>query len=102
MGWHGKWSNRAAPDGEGEVIDHFSIADLNKYLSRFDQAFGSMELSGLRAFFNDSYEVDDAIGESNWTEDFLSSSNPAGSTIENPFASFIESSQRRLYLEHSL
>jgi len=71
MGWHGKMVERAAPGGEGEVIDHFSIAHLNKYLSRFDQAFGSMDLSGLRAFFNDSYEVDDARGQSNWTEDFF-------------------------------
>ncbi|MBK7439516.1 MAG: glycoside hydrolase family 2 protein [Saprospiraceae bacterium] len=71
MGWHGKMVERAAPGGEGEVIDHFSIAHLNKYLSRFDQAFGSMDLSGLRAFFNDSYEVDDARGQSNWTEAFF-------------------------------
>ncbi|MBL0109689.1 MAG: hypothetical protein IPP42_02010 [Saprospiraceae bacterium] len=26
---------------------------------------------GLRAFFNDSYEVDDARGQSNWTEAFF-------------------------------
>lgn len=71
MGWHGKMVERAAPGGEGNVIDHFSLAPLKKYLGTFDKAFAGHTLSGLRGFFNDSYEVDDARGESNWTPALL-------------------------------
>jgi len=71
QGWHGKMVERAAPGGEGNVIDHFSDKALTKYLSRFDTAFAGHDLSGLRAFFNDSYEVDDANGQSNWTPGFF-------------------------------
>lgn len=67
MGWHGKQVERAAPGGEGNVIDHFSSAALDHYLNRFDKAFQGHDLSGLRGFFNDSYEVDDAVGQSNYT-----------------------------------
>lgn len=71
LGWHGKMVERAAPGAEGNVIDHFSAAALRKYLSRFDTAFGNSDLSYLRCFFNDSYEVDDSRGQSNWTVDFF-------------------------------
>ena len=67
MGWHGKQVERAAPGGEGNVIDHFSSTALDHYLHRFDKAFQGHDLSGLRGFFNDSYEVDDAVGQSNYT-----------------------------------
>lgn len=71
MGWHGKMVERAAPKGEGNVIDHFSLPALQKYLGAFDKAFAGYDLSGLRGFFNDSYEVDDARGQSNYTPDLL-------------------------------
>ena len=71
QGWHGKMVERAAPGGEGNVIDHFSATALKNYLSRFDQAFAGRDTKSLRAFFNDSYEVDDADGESNWTPNFF-------------------------------
>ena len=71
QGWHGKIVERAAPGGEGDVIDHFSAPALKHYLDRFDQAFAGHDLSGIRAVFNDSYEVDDARGQANWTPDFL-------------------------------
>lgn len=67
MGLHGKMVERAAPGGEGYAIDHFSAAAAQHYFRRFDQAFKGHDLSYLRAFFNDSYEVDDARGQSNWT-----------------------------------
>lgn len=67
MGWHGKQVERAAPGGEGNVIDHFSAGALQHYLARFDTAFKNFDLSALRGFFNDSYEVDDAQGQSNYT-----------------------------------
>jgi hypothetical protein len=71
QGMHGKMVERAAPGAEGNVIDHFSTAALTKYLSRFDTAFAGHSLSGLRSFFNDSYEVDDSRGQSNWTPGFF-------------------------------
>ena len=67
QGWHGKMVERAAPGGEGNVIDHFSETAIKQYLTKFDTAFAGMELDGLRAFFNDSYEVDDASGQADWT-----------------------------------
>jgi len=66
-GLHGKMVERAAPGGEGRAIDHFSDLALKNYLSKFDKAFAGKNISGLRGFFNDSYEVDDARGQSNWT-----------------------------------
>jgi hypothetical protein len=71
MGWHGKMVERAAPGAEGNAIDHFSEAAIKKYLSRFDTAFTGNDLSQLRGFFNDSYEVDDARGQSNYTPGFF-------------------------------
>jgi len=71
MGNHGKLVERAAPGGEGDVIDHFSEVALMRYLNEFDGAFKKMDLSQLRSFFNDSYEVDDATGEANWTPRFF-------------------------------
>ena len=67
MGWHGKQVERAAPGGEGNVIDHFSASALQHYLNKFDVAFKGQDISGLRGYFNDSYEVDDARGQSNYT-----------------------------------
>ncbi|KAA9345421.1 glycosyl hydrolase [Larkinella humicola] len=67
QGWHGKMVERAGPGGEGDVIDHFSKTATQNYLKKFDTAFKGHDLKNLRAFFNDSYEVDDAQGESNWT-----------------------------------
>ena len=71
QGMHGKMVERAGPGGEGNVIDHFSSAALKNYLSRFDQTFTGQNIRSLRAFFNDSYEVDDAEGEANWTPNFF-------------------------------
>jgi alpha-L-rhamnosidase len=71
QGQHGKMVERAGPGGEGNVIDHFSSLALRKYLSKFEQAFAGRDTKSLRAFFNDSYEVDDAEGESAWTPNFL-------------------------------
>ncbi|MDB5276388.1 MAG: glycoside hydrolase family 2 protein [Ferruginibacter sp.] len=70
IGWHGKMVERAAPGGEGDVIDHFNADALKHYLDKFDTVFKNKDISGIRAWFNDSYEVDDARGQSNWTPDF--------------------------------
>jgi len=71
QGWHGKMVERAGPGGEGNVIDHFSKDALKNYLIEFDEAYASRNISSLRAYFNDSYEVDDASGESNWTPEIF-------------------------------
>ncbi|MBS1567116.1 MAG: glycoside hydrolase family 2 protein, partial [Bacteroidetes bacterium] len=70
QGWHGKMVERAAPGGEGPAIDHFSANALKNYLAPFDNAFKGKDLP-IRAFFNDSYEVDDARGQADWTPAFL-------------------------------
>ncbi|SEW45293.1 Glycosyl hydrolases family 2, sugar binding domain [Chitinophaga sp. YR573] len=56
---------RAAPGGEGFSLDHFSAPALNVYLHRFDTAFHQRS-HGVRAYYNDSYEVYGA----DWTADF--------------------------------
>jgi hypothetical protein len=66
-GWHGKIVERAGQGGEGDVIDHFSTRAIDNYLNHFSQAFNGHNLNGMRAWFNDSYEVDDARGEANFT-----------------------------------
>jgi hypothetical protein len=66
-GLHGKMVERAAPGGEGYAIDHFSATASTNYFKRFDAAFKGRDISYLRSFFNDSYEVDDARGQGNWT-----------------------------------
>jgi hypothetical protein len=57
---------RAAPAGEGLVMDHLSRKAVDDYLKRFDTAFGNHP-QGVRAFFNDSYEVYNA----NWSSGLL-------------------------------
>lgn len=75
QGWHGKMVERAAPGGEGDVIDHFSVTALEHYLDTFDRTFKDKDIHSLRAFFNDSYEVDDARGQADWTPDLLNEFN---------------------------
>ncbi|MFH0841130.1 MAG: glycosyl hydrolase [Bacteroidota bacterium] len=70
-GWHGKQVERAGPGGEGDVIDHFSGQAINRYLKHFDTVFQDHDLKNLRGFFNDSYEVDDASGQADWTNDLF-------------------------------
>lgn len=71
QGLHGKMVERAAPGGEGYAIDHFSAGAIRHYFKNFDEAFKGHDISYIRALFNDSYEVDDARGQSNWTPNFL-------------------------------
>ena len=71
LGYHGKLVERAGPGGEGDVIDHFSGDAIKRYLAKFDEAFKGYDVSYIRYYFNDSYEVDDAQGNSDWTENFF-------------------------------
>ena len=54
---------RAAPGGEGWVVDNFDREAVRNYLERFDKAFAESGVSYPHTFFNDSYEVYRA----NWT-----------------------------------
>jgi hypothetical protein len=56
---------RAAPGGEGLVLDPFSAEALRGYLARFDSAFAGVP-ERPRSFYNDSYEAYGA----NWTARF--------------------------------
>lgn len=58
---------RAAPGGEGLVMDHFSKKAVSAYLARFEKAFAEKNTAYPHNFFNDSYEVYGA----DWTEDFF-------------------------------
>jgi len=70
-GWHGKQVERAGPGGEGDVIDHFSGSAISDYLKHFDDVFKDFDLKTLRGYFNDSYEVDDASGQADWTDNLF-------------------------------
>ncbi len=48
---------RAAPGGEGWVMNHYSKDAVMRYLKRFDDAFASSGAPWPDNFFNDSYEV---------------------------------------------
>jgi hypothetical protein len=47
---------RAAPGGEGNVVDPFSVASLDRYLGRFDEAFKGFGAGAPRSHFHDSFE----------------------------------------------
>ena len=58
---------RAAPGGEGYVIDHLDKKVVARYLDKFTRAFETSGVPYPRTFFNDSYEV----YEADWTPTFL-------------------------------
>ena len=58
---------RAAPGGEGWVVDHFDREAVSHYLQRFDEAFAASGVPYPHTFFNDSYEVYKA----DWTPSLL-------------------------------
>lgn len=61
---------RAAPGGEGYVMNHFSKTAVDSYLARFDKAFSQSHVPFPNAFFNDSYEVYGADWTPNLFEQF--------------------------------
>ena len=52
----GQLVKRAAPGGQGFTLDHYSAEAVRSYLSHFDLSFGD-RFPGIRAFYNDSFEV---------------------------------------------
>ena len=71
MGFFSGWTNqqvkRAAPGGEGYVVDHFSDEAIENYLKKYETVFEPYDILLGRAFFNDSYEVYGA----DWTPGLL-------------------------------
>jgi hypothetical protein len=57
---------RAAPGGEGWVLDPYSTNAMDAYLAIFDAALGNLDAPKPRAHFHDSFEYFGA----NWTPDF--------------------------------
>ncbi|MCC9135592.1 glycosyl hydrolase [Pontibacter silvestris] len=57
---------RAAPGGVGYTLNHLSEDAVEAYLNRFDSAFEDQNY-GVRAFYNDSYEVYGA----DWSPEFF-------------------------------
>lgn len=60
---------RAAPGGEGLVMDHFNSQSTLNYMKRFEEAFNVAGIAKgkVRSFYNDSFEVYGA----NWTSSFF-------------------------------
>lgn len=58
---------RAAPGGEGFVVDPYSVQALGRYLKRFEEAFAPYRGPRPRAHFHDSFEYFGA----QWTKDFF-------------------------------
>lgn len=61
---------RAAPGGEGYVMDHLNPKAVKHYFDRFDKAFASSGTRYPGTFFNDSYEVYEADWTPNLLEEF--------------------------------
>lgn len=58
---------RAAPGGQGYVLDHFNAEAVQRYFGKFDKAFRTNKVPFPHSFFNDSYEVYNA----DWTPELL-------------------------------
>jgi hypothetical protein len=58
---------RAAPGGEGNVLDPYSVAALGRYLAVFDRAFAEYRGQMPSGHFHDSFEYYGAT----WTNDFF-------------------------------
>ena len=77
---------RAAPGGEGYVMDHFSRKAVKQYFGTFEQAFRENKVPYPHSFFNDSYEVYGA----DWTPDLLSEFvRRCGYRLENYLPEFL-------------
>jgi hypothetical protein len=81
---------RAAPGGEGYVMDHFSAKAVDNYLANFDKAFSETVTPYPHTFFNDSYEVYGA----DWTLDLLATFyQRRGYRLEDYFPQFLDTAR---------
>ena len=70
-GHTGQQVKRAAPGGEGLVLDHYDSTAVANYLARFDRAFQQSGARWPHSFFNDSYEVYGADWTPRMFDEFL-------------------------------
>ena len=78
---------RAAPGGEGYVIDHFDSTAVAHYLAHIDSAFVATKTPYPHTFFNDSYEVYGA----NWTPTLLTEFEKMhGYKLQDKFPEFLD------------
>ena len=78
---------RAAPGGEGYVIDHFDSTAVANYLQHISKAFQESGTPFPHTFFNDSYEVYGA----NWTPSLFDEfANRRGYRLEDKFEQFVD------------
>lgn len=77
---------RAAPGGEGYVMNHLNANAVANYLGKFEKAFAETNTPYPHNFFNDSYEVYQA----DWTEDlFEQFAARRGYKLENYLPEFL-------------
>ena len=87
----GQKVKRAAPGGEGYVIDHFDSIAVAHYLARFDKVFKTSGTSMPVTFFNDSYEVFGA----DWTPTLLKEFEARrGYRLEEKLQEFVDGDAR--------
>lgn len=78
---------RAAPGGEGYVMNHFDKDVVKNYLAKFDKAFRENGVARPKSFFNDSYEVYHADWSDNLLEEFY---RRRGYKLEDYFPEFLD------------
>ena len=83
---------RAAPGGDGWVIDHFDRKSVEHYLATFDKAFANSNTPYPHTFFNDSYEVYNADWTPTLLEEFKSR---RGYSLEDHLKDFLLASDSR-------
>lgn len=82
----GQQVKRAAPGGEGFVLDHLNPEAVTNYLNKFDRAFAVSKVPYPQTFFNDSYEVYGA----DWTPSLLQEfEKRRGYRLQDHFPDFI-------------
>ena len=88
---------RAAPGGEGYVIDHFDRQAVAHYLARFDSAFVASQTPWPHNFFNDSYEVYGA----DWTPSLLTEfEKRRGYKLEEHLPELLEGDDTRVLVDY--
>jgi hypothetical protein len=78
---------RAAPGGEGYVMDHLDATAVKNYLEKFDTAFSANQTPYPHTFFNDSYEVYGANWSSTLLDEFY---KRRGYKLEDYFPEFLD------------
>lgn len=81
---------RAAPGGEGYVMDHMNPEAVKGYFTKFDHAFQQNKVTYPRTFFNDSYEAYKA----DWTPHLLEEfERRRGYKLEEHFPEFLDTTR---------